>query len=146
MTYNQLKTLTSALLRGDNTVPNDNEFIMLVEYGLERLANRADALKLLSASSMDNRIIRNGPGNTFVRMPELPKKQDDELDIDHELGFALARYIASFLSNNKMQLHEMEAEKIIRDYNQKVQAFFEDMEAEGDIETKEPSIYGVRRY
>jgi len=146
MKYNELKTLTSALLRGDNTIPPDNEFIMLLEYGFERIANKADALKLIKANSESDRILRNGPGNTYIKMPKTPEKQDEELDLDHELCFALARYIASFLSLNKSQQHEYEAEKIINDYNQKIQAFFEDLEAREELETDEPSIYGVRRF
>ena len=52
-------------------------------------------------------------------------KDDDEIDIDEDLCFALARYTASLISKEKVQLHEEKAEDIIMKYNQNVYQILE---------------------
>ena len=64
-------------------------------------------------------------GSYMIRKPELPEKDDDEIDIDEDLCFALARYTASLISKEKVQLHEEKAEDIIMKYNQKVYQILE---------------------
>ena len=146
MTYLQLKTLVGTLLRGDTEIPPDNEFIMLLKYGLSEIANDANALKLITAKTEGERILRNGPGNTFIRMPKEPEDDNEELDLDEELCYALARYIAYFLSNTgKAKIHLMEAKNIINKYNQKVDAYFEELESQGRL-SDGVSTYGTRRY
>lgn len=147
MTYIRLKNLTKALLIGDNVLTKDaDEMLGLVDYAFDKIANDADAL-LLFTDSISDRIVRQGPGKLFIRRPELPVYDADELDIDHELGFAVARFIASFVSREKMQFHESEAQKIIRAYNQKVQVFTENLEQDGDLdEYSETDMFGKRKY
>ena len=56
-------------------------------------------------------------------MPEITGNvvdQSYEIDIDEELCYPLARYIASFISREKMAYHVAEAENLIRKYNSKV--------------------------
>ena len=135
MTYKDLKFLVGALLTGDVVIPdNDKEFMMLLRYGFERITNEADALKLFTTEDPNQRIVRNGPGGLYVRMPKVPEFEEDELDLDEELCFAVARYICSFVSSGKAQLHTQEASKIINSYNQKVQTFFETLEQEKNRE------------
>ena len=123
MTYKQLKSLTSALLTGDYVLTQDaDELIMLLNYAYLKIATEADALKLFTFSK-DESILREGQGNMFVRMPALPSSDSDILDIDDELCFPAARYIASFISKNEGGLHDREAAKLIRDYNSKVDAY-----------------------
>lgn len=123
MTYKQIKSLTSALLTGDYVLTNDDdELLMLLNYAYLKIATEADALKLFTFSR-DERILREGQGNMFVRMPSLPSTDDDELDIDDELGFPAARFIAGFISKKEGVIHEREAYKLIRDYNSKVDSY-----------------------
>jgi len=129
MTFKDFKHLVEALLIGDVTLTkNNNEIIVLLRYAFERISNEADALKLFTINSPDERIIRNGPGNIFVRYPSVPEYEDDELDLDEELCFAAARYVCSFVSTVKTDIHIREASKIINSYNQKVQTFLENIE------------------
>jgi len=131
MTFKDLKSLTSVLLTGDVVLPeNSDQFIMLLRYSFERVANEADALKLFTTENPNERIVRNGPGGLFVRMPHVPEYEEDEIDLDEELCFAAARYICSFVSAQKAPLHIQEAGKIINSYNQKVQTFFETLDRE----------------
>jgi len=127
--FKELKTLVSVLLTGDVTLTeNNDELLMLLRYGYERISNEADALKLFTTENPSERIVRNGPGGLFVRMPKTPEYEEDELDLDEELCFAVARYMCSFVSTGKPQIHTAEATKIINSYNQKVQTFFETLE------------------
>lgn len=133
MTYARLKKLTSALLTGDNRIPKDAEEVQeLVRYGLYKVAEKAEALKLLTANS-DEEILRMGPGSVYVRMPEIPDTDTDELDIDEDLMFALATYVASFISRDRKSEFERRADKLIILYNIKVNAFIEQKEKEALI-------------
>jgi len=135
MTYGNLKYLVKALLIGDNTLTKDNnEVLVLLAYAYDKIANEADALKLFTAESENQQIIRQGPGRMFVRQPVLPVDDSDELDIDDELCFVAARYMCSFVSREKGGIHVNEAMHMIRAYNQKVQVFFENMDQYGDLE------------
>lgn len=142
MTFKDFKHLTQALLIGDVALTeNNNEIIVLLRYAYERIANEADALKLFTINSPDEKIIRNGPGNIFVRYPKIPEYEEDELDIDEELCFAASRYVCSFVSSTKTDLHIREASRIINSYNQKVQTFLENtqedsFEYETELETE----------
>jgi len=148
MTYKDLKHLTEALLIGDVTLTKNNEeFLTLLRYAFERIANEADALKLFTTDTPNERIVRNGPGGLFVRMPKIPEFEDEELDLDEELCFAAARFICSFISTAKVDLHLREASKIINSYNQKVEKFFESLEASNAFpEDRTNVIYGVRKF
>ncbi len=148
MTYGQLKNLTRALLIGDNLLSKNNEeVVMLLSYAYDKIAHDADALKLFSATSENKAILRQGPGNVFIRMPELPVNDSDILDIDDELGYVAARFICSFVSREKGGIHMREADDLIRTYNQKVQVFFENMDQYGSLaEYDETDQFGKRMY
>ena len=148
MTYGDLKYLVKALLIGDNTLTKDNnEVLVLLAYAYDKIANQSDALKLFTADSVNNRILRQGPGNMYVRKPLMPEDDADILDIDDELCFVAARYICSFVSREKGGIHVNEAMSLIRLYNQKVQVFFENMAQDGElIDYNETDQFGKRIY
>ena len=150
MTYKDLKHLVNVLLTGDVTLTKkDEEVIVLLRYAFERVANEADALKLFTTEDPNERIVRNGPGNLFIRMPKVPEYEEDEIDVDEELCFAVARFICSFISTEKVDLHLREASRIINSYNQKVQTFFETLEANNrfpESSNRDDAIFGSRIY
>ena len=148
MTYGDLKYLCRALLIGDNVLTKDNsEMLVLLSYSFDKIANEADALKLLTAVSTDSQIIRQGPGKLFVRMPAMPGSDEEELDIDNELCYAAARFICSFVSRERGGIHVNEAMHLIRAYNQKVQVFLENMAQDGELEDyDETDQFGKRSY
>jgi len=148
MTYGNLKNLVRALLIGDQTLTkNEAEILVLVEYAFDKVANEADALKLFTEDVAANRILRSGPGRQFVRKPALPTNDADEMDIDNELCFAVARYICSFVSREKGGIHINEAGNLIRAYNNKVATYFENLEQYGDLaEFDETDQFGKRIY
>ena len=125
MKYKKFKVLLRGLLHGDKIVPSDDETLLgLVEYSLNMISERAESLHLLTVNKAEI-IQRMATGSYMIRKPELPEKDDDEIDIDEDLCFALARYTASLISKEKVQLHEEKAEDIIMKYNQKVYQILE---------------------
>ncbi len=133
MTYKFLKNLTKGLLIGDNQLPIDDEqMIALVAYAYEKIANEADAMKLLTAVDSGSAIIRQGPGGSYVRRPDLPTTDTDELDIDDDLVFPAARFLASFISRERGGIHVNEAQHLIRQYNAKIRAHMETTWQESD--------------
>ena len=143
MTFGNLKFLVSALLAGDYTLTSvKEEQIMLLSYAFNKLATEADALKLFTTNRGEN-ILREGNGNMFVRMPELPEDDIDELDIDDELGYPAARFIAGFISKENGGIHMNEAMKLIRDYNSKVDSYLTSLEEEKYKESRRSGLIGT---
>jgi len=144
MTFSRLKSAIELLLIGDNELPADEEqVIAAVEMAFLQLASKVTALKLLTTNNASE-VIRQGPGGTYVRMPELPTADTDEMDIDRELCPALARIIASYLSREKGGIHNSEAQKILTSYESKVRVFLEEKESEGAFEYY-PDTYASSR-
>lgn len=130
MTYGQLKSLTSGLLIGDNNLPKDDAIIKsLLSYAFNMISNKAEALRLMTMNSTED-IVRLGPGEYLVRTPKIPESDEEELDIDHELGFVAARYIASMISKEKIAIHQQYGDDEILKYNGKVYQILEKIKIE----------------
>ena len=130
MTYGGLKSLVTGLLIGDNVIPKDDAVMKsLLSYAFDMIANKAEALRLMTINSTEE-IIRLGPGEYLVRKPNLPEIDTDELDIDHELCFVAARYIAAMLSKEKIKIHQDYGDDGILRYNGKVYQILEKVEIE----------------
>ena len=130
MTYGGLKSLVAGLLIGDNNIPKDDViFKSLLSYAFDMIANKAEALRLMTMNSTEE-IVRLGPGEYLVRKPNLLEIDTDELDIDHELCFVAARYIAVMLSKEKIKIHQDYGDDGILRYNGKVYQILEKVEIE----------------
>ena len=130
MTYGGLKSLITGLLVGDNVIPKDDAVMKsLLSYAFDMIANKAEALRLMTMNSTEE-IVRLGPGEYLVRKPNLPEIDTDELDIDHELCFVAARYIAAMLSKEKIKIHQDYGDDGILRYNGKVYQILEKVEIE----------------
>lgn len=134
MTYGELKNTAKMFLIGDNVLPKDPAVMQAaVRAAYQFAANKCTALKLLTTNRGDE-IMRMGPGNTYIRMPELPVEDTDILDIDDELGAAIARILAQYTAKelNDRNYHKGEALELMRDYEGKVQEFIEESKRRGD--------------
>ena len=130
MTYGGLKSLVTGLLIGDNVIPKDDAVMKsLLSYAFDMIENKAEALRLMSINSTEE-IIRLGPGEYLVRKPNLPALDTDELDIDHELCFVAARYVAAMLSKEKIKIHQDYGDDGILRYNSKVYQILEKVKEE----------------
>lgn len=125
MKYGELKALCSALLVGDNKLSsNDADVKALLTLAFNDIANRAQSLRLLT-KSQNKEILRGSVGDYLTRYPDLPENNDSELDMDKDLCYAAARFIASYVSKNKPDVHKLEGEKMILLFNSKVNSMFE---------------------
>ena len=125
MTYGKLKTLASALLVGDNKLSKEDESIKaLLEMAYNYLVDKCQVLNLHTEDKSEN-IQRLGRGTFMLRRPEVPKGDNDELDIDEELCPAVACLIASYISDKRIAVHQARADEIIRGYNAKVDELIE---------------------
>ena len=130
MTYQILQNVTAGLLTGDNRLPNEEEIVLaLLSYAITTVATKADSLHLMTLST-DVDVLRLAQGDYLIRRPNLPELLTDELDIDDELGFAVARLIASMVSKDKGGIHVQAADRIILDYNAKVYEIIHQMQTE----------------
>ena len=125
MIYADLKTLTKALLSSDFPLPEDDASIKaLLNMAYNYLVDKCQVLNLHTEDKSDN-IQRLGRGTFMLRRPEVPKGDNDELDIDEELCPAVACLIASYISDKRIAVHQARADEIIRSYNAKVDELIE---------------------
>ena len=128
MTYKELKILTKGLLSSDFPLPeNDDSVKALLGMAYSYIADKCQVLNL-QTEDKSALIQRLGRGKHLVRMPELPDSEDADLDIGHELGYAAASLVASYVSEKKVAIHQSRADDIIRSYNAKVDEFIESWE------------------
>lgn len=129
MTYKELKILTKGLLSSDFPLPENNDSVKaLLGMAYSYIADKAQVLNL-QTEDKSAMIQRLGRGKFLVRMPELPELDEDELDIGHELGYAAASLVASYISEKKVAIHQARADDWIRSYNAKVDEFIESLES-----------------
>ena len=136
MTYKELLSLTEVYLGGDYVLPDDDDAkLVSLKSAYYFAADQCTALKLLTESK-DTSIMRMGPGNTYVRMPNMPRDLTDKLDIDSELVPAVARTMAHYIAKDiKMkQYHKNEALELYRRYEAKVTEYLEEMNSRGEYE------------
>jgi len=141
MTFGALKYTVTGLLINDNILPkNDDVVISLLDMAHHHIANKAEALHLLTLNKDEN-ILRLSRGDYLTRIPRLPKTTADTvpdtavLDLDHELCFASARLIASYVCKDKQtsMFHVREANVIIDDYNSKVNELLAELDLTQEV-------------
>lgn len=132
MTWFRLQKLVEALLSGDHTLPKDVDMrLVLLQYAFEQVSDDAQAIVLFRDADTDPERVntRQSLGGRIVR-PNLPSRDDEEIDMDEGLVFAVARYMASYISKEKFNLHEAKAKELIKNYNNKVYSYSEQLEGE----------------
>lgn len=132
MTYGRLKATTAGLLVGDNVLPTDEETMLgLLSMAFYDVSTHTEAMHLLTLNR-DNDVVRMSKGKYLVRFPELPSSDDDELDIDNELCFPIARLLASYVSAQKSAVHFAEASRLMKIYNSTVCEVLENLKEQKD--------------
>jgi hypothetical protein len=137
MTYGDFKLLVSGFLIGDNALPknngkdNDEVVKQLLSYAYSIVAKKAESLRLMTLDKSGD-IMRGSIGDYLTRRPTLPEDDYSELDIDEDLAFAAARYVAAAISKDKIAYHISDAENIILQYNGIVYSMLEKMNLNED--------------
>lgn len=122
MTFLESKNLITGLLFGDTKIPEDQYILPLYSQAFNYILNECTPLKLVTVSK-DFSILRIETVDSvqmYVRKPRIPKSDADTLDIDDELGYAVANLVASYLSKRKPDYYKLQAIEIISQYNMKV--------------------------
>jgi len=133
MVYKELLDLVEVYLGGDFGLPKDDDKKRIaLKSAYYYAADQCTALKLLTVDKGDA-IMRMGPGDTYVRMPRLPKDITDRLDIDSELVPGIARIMAHYIAKDisMKNYHEAKALELFRRYEAKVQEYLNEMDARG---------------
>lgn len=129
MTLLRLISTTQGLLLGDTQLPDatDQKAIALVAMALEEVAYSAEATLLVTDDTTEE-IIRKADifgENKYIRRPTLPSSENDEIDINENLCFAVARYIASYVSREKFEIHRRYGDLLIKKNNENVVSMLE---------------------
>ena len=146
MTYGELKAQASMLLTSENKLTGDaTKLAASLKFAYIEIADMATPLKWLTLNK-DVSIMRQGPGSYFVRMPNMPSDDTDELDIDSELVPAVARMIASYVVQDVRlkQYHRQLAAELMKKYDAKVRAYMLSQEKKGMYESALIDDNGIR--
>ena len=129
MTFIEFKTLVKVLLIGDTKLPtSDTDILALVDMDSYRIAMEAEVLGLMT-QTVDNTIVRkSGKAEWFIRKPILPHSDTSAIDLDTELVYALANYVAGDLSKQRSAYLHTEATRMVTAYNTKVYDVLYDLE------------------
>lgn len=135
MTWGHLQTLVSSLLVDNITLHKEhNRRIALLDYALNEVAHRATALRLQTTDITSNNAIKIDYTEIYyTRKPVLPESDDDIIDIDNDLCYPVARFMASFItitSGNpyESKVHKDEAIHMINRYNDNLEAIKDALE------------------
>lgn len=132
MTYRALKYVCEGLLTGDNKIPKEEDVLKaLLGMAYNYIANKCTVMNLMTLDKSAD-ILRLSGGKHMVRKPDLPESDTDELDIDDDLGYVAASLVASYISKEKVGVHQTRADNAIRDYNAKVTEILERLELQED--------------
>ena len=127
MTYRAMKYVAAGLLTGDTKLPKEEDILKaLLGMAYNYISNKCTVLNLMTLDKSAH-IHRLGAGKHMLRRPELPKTDDSEIDIDDDLGYVAASLIASYVSAEKVSIHQTRADNAIRDYNAKVTEIIESL-------------------
>jgi len=124
MTYKKMKDLSSIMLSGDMSFPdNEAEATVLLQYALEEIGLTAYSEKLIVKDipelTTGREIMDIMPDGKVKLRPMLPTSDDDIVDIDEGLCYPVARFMASVISMEKMEYHRNIAFKEVEKYNKR---------------------------
>lgn len=124
MKLNILMATAEAIISREDSFPEcELARIGILQYALERVAMKAYSRKLITSDKSREVIkIYDEESNLFVARPLLPLNDEDEVDIDEGLVFAVIEFMASFLSLEKHVYHEQKALGMITDYNNSIES------------------------
>lgn len=133
MTYLELQEATTVLLIADTVLPADPGLLQaLVRMNLHRLAMDAEAINLMTRRRTPAVLRKAAPKGWYIRIPDTPIDPTDLLDLDEQLCYVLANYIASSLSRNNAAKLLSDAKMGVIDYNSKVYDIISDIEKSED--------------
>jgi hypothetical protein len=103
-------------MSGDKNVPNDDNLKPIILQCLKQVAIKCEPLVLLS-SNVEDDILTVVEDELVIRVPIAPSNDNDIIDIDETLVYAVSYLVASKISKNQtITKYINEADMIINDY------------------------------
>ncbi len=116
MKYIDFKTHLNEIMSGDKTVPADDKLKPIILQCLKQVAIKCEPLVLLS-SNIEDDILTVVEDELFIRVPNVSQNDDDIIDMDETLVYAVSYLVASKISKNQtITKYTKEADEIINDY------------------------------
>ena len=147
MKYIDFKTHLNEIMSGDKKVPEDEKLKPIMLQCLKQVAIKCEPLVLMSRDIEDD-ILKTLEDRLFIRVPKLPQSDDDVIDMDETLVYAVSYLVASKISKNQTIVKYIkEYDEIVNDYLWKR---FRDME-DGNfdinktLEENSLNIHGYKR-
>ena len=119
MTLQKLMDHTAAILtaRGERKCPAIAGYVPILYEEMISLANRQKVLSLVTKSA-DARVLRSLGGGDYIRMPKEPRTENDKIDMDEELMYALSNFVAASVAaeNVNIALYHKKGSRLVKDY------------------------------
>ena len=118
MTFKKFKVLLDGVNSGDNKVPEDEKLLPLLNEAMKKIARKTKPLILRTTDKEDEMLCPMDNSKYFIRKPLIIQRDDDELDIDEALEWAVIYQTSIFYCHKKnKQENEDERDKVINEYN-----------------------------
>ena len=116
MKYSEFKVHLNEIMSGDKNVPNDDNLKPIILQCLKQVAIKCEPLVLLS-SNVEDDILTVVEDELFIRVPNISQEDEDIIDMDETLVYAVSYLVASKISKNQtITRYTKEADEIINDY------------------------------
>jgi hypothetical protein len=116
MKYIDFRTHLNEIMSGDKTVPADDKLKPIILQSLVQVAKQCEPLVLIS-DDIEDEILQVVEDGLFIRVPKTPNDDEDIIDMDETLVYAVSYLVASKISKNQtITKYTHEADRIINDY------------------------------
>jgi hypothetical protein len=116
MKYGEFKTHLKGIMIGDKNVPDDTVLRPIVFQVLKQVALKVEPLVLIT-NDVEYEILKTLENELFMRVPYLPQSDEEELDIDETLVYAVVYLVATKISSkDNIIKYEREAWDILNEY------------------------------
>lgn len=114
MTFAHLKSTLEVRLFGENKYKTDDAMIkVLLRDALFRVSNACVPLTLLTTNIDAVKILRQVDEYYYIREPNIPTIDTDNIDIDTSLELAVIYFICAAIAKNPTQNFQQMAQEII---------------------------------
>lgn len=105
MTYDSFKKTLLSKSIARVSLPEDENLKERIFAGMKMIAKETIPLRLVVKNPLGNTILRRVDEETYIRMPEIPREDESEIDIDSALIDALAYYVIAGLERGNANTH-----------------------------------------
>lgn len=114
MNFAHLKSTLEVRLFGENKYKTDDAMIkVLLRDALFRVSNACIPLCLLTTNIDSAKILRQVDEYYYIREPNIPTIDTDNIDIDNSLELAIIYFICAAIAKNPTQNYQQMAQEII---------------------------------